>query len=107
MYRMVYDGKEKKSAKGIGRACMRHVQHTQYVQCLFDRRRTTTNFNIIRSYTHQVFSEHVTKVALSPFDDKIYVLDDGVTTLVHGHSHIQYLLKIWIIENLYMDNVNL
>ena len=90
----MYDGKEKKTAKGIGRAYMRKAQHAQYVECLFDQLRTTANFNIIRSYTYLVFSEHVTKVALLPFDDKRYVLDDSVTTLAHGHSDIKLGYRI-------------
>ena len=90
MYSMVYDGEEKKTAKGIGRASLREMRHAEYVQCLLDKCSTIAKFNIIRSYGHQVYSERVTKVALSPFDDKRYVLEDGVTTLAHGHSRIQY-----------------
>ena len=29
--------------------------------------------------------QRVTKLSLSPYDDKRYVLDDGVTTLAYGH----------------------
>ena len=90
MYNMVYEDKEKKTAKGIGRASLREMKHAEYVQCLLDKCSTIAQFNIIRSYAHQVYSERVTKVALSPFDDKRYVLEDEVTTLAHGHSRIQY-----------------
>ena len=85
MYSMLYGEKEKKTAKGVGRSYMRDVKHSMYVKCLMENQPTTAHFNVIRSYVHQVFSEHVTKVALSPFDDKRYVLDDGVSTLAHGH----------------------
>ena len=90
MYSMVYEDKEKKTTKGIGRASLREMRHVECVQCLLDKCSTIAKFNIIRSYGHQVYSERVTKVALSPFDDKRYVLEDGVTTLAHGHSHIKY-----------------
>ncbi len=32
---------------------------------------------------------HQKKVALSNFDDKRYILDDGITTLAHGHYRIK------------------
>ena len=86
MYSMVYEGVEKKAAKGIGRASIREMKHAEYVQCLLDMCSTIAKFNIICSYGHQVYSERVTKVALSPFDD--------MDILVFK------IEKIWIVENL-------
>ena len=44
--------------------------------------------NIIRSYSHYVFTEEINKVALSADDDKQYILEDGIHTLAHGHYRI-------------------
>ena len=42
--------------------------------------------NNIRSHMHRLYSEHLNKEALSPYDDKRYVLDDKVSTRAHGHQ---------------------
>ena len=39
----------------------------------------------IRSDHHNVFTFQMNKIALSAFDDKRWILDDGITTLAHGH----------------------
>ena len=89
MYSLMYgDGKEKRTAKGITRACQRRMKHEQYKKSLFEGTQTNVVGHVIRSHDHEMFSEKVHKVALSPFDDKRYVLDDGCTTLAHGHYSI-------------------
>ena len=88
MYSMLYGGKEKRTAKGITRACQRRMKHAEYKKSLFERTQTIAVGNVIRSHDHELFSEKMTKVALSPFDDKRYVLDDGFSTLAHGHYRI-------------------
>ena len=84
---------------------MRDVKHSMYVKCLMENQPTTAHFNVIRSYVHQVFSEHVTKVALSPFDDKRYVLDDGVSTLAHGHYKCKWLDQRCIVGDTHADDL--
>ena len=39
------------------------------------------NLSVLRNITQN-------KVALSPFDDKRYILSDGITTLAYGHKDI-------------------
>jgi hypothetical protein len=43
--------------------------------------------NIIRSYKHKLYTESVTKVALNPLDDKVYICDDGINTLTFGSCY--------------------
>ena len=40
----------------------------------------------IRSDRHQIKSYEINKVSLSPFDDKRYILDDGISSLAYGHK---------------------
>jgi len=47
--------------------------------------------NVIRSCLHDVYTEEVNKVALSPKDDKRVIMEDGIHTLACG----QYRLKYW------------
>ena len=42
-------------------------------------------FNVIRSHCHILRTIAVVKAGLCAFDDKRFVLDDGVSTLAHGH----------------------
>ena len=86
MYSLLYGaGEVKKTAKGIGRCHIRKMRHLDYKRSLFDSTKSMATVNMIRSYAHTIFSEQITKVALSPYDDKRYVLEDGITTLAHGH----------------------
>ena len=39
----------------------------------------------IRSDHHNVYTYEMNKIALSAFDDKRWVLEDGVSTLAYGH----------------------
>ena len=64
------------------------MRHAEYKDSLLKKTRSIATTNMIRSYEHRVYSEHVTKVALSPFDDKRYVLENGYSTLAHGHYRI-------------------
>ena len=47
----------------------------------------TVNF---RSYKHEIFTERVRKVALSPYDDKRVVLNDGLRTSPIGHWRVKH-----------------
>jgi len=43
----------------------------------------------IRSHFHQISSCHFNKVSLSPFDDKRYILNDGITSFAYGHKKLK------------------
>ena len=43
----------------------------------------------IRSKSHRIGTYNVCKILLSCFDDKRYVLDDGVNTLAYFHKDIK------------------
>ena len=45
-------------------------------------------FRTITSQNHVVKTQEVNKLCLSAFDDKRYILFDGVSTLAHGHFRI-------------------
>ena len=45
--------------------------------------------NRIQSKLHRVGTYHVYKISLSCFDDKRYVLDDGMETLAYFHKDVR------------------
>ena len=64
-----------------------------YKNCLFTGEEQLLKMNVIRSHNHEVYTEEVNKVALSPNDDKRYILEDKVHTLALVHYKIFYLDK--------------
>ena len=84
------DGKEKGTAKGIKTSyAKKHLRHQSYLKCLTDVEQTTANYKTIRSRQHVLRTEDVSKIALSPYDDKRYLLFDTHRTLAYGHHSIK------------------
>ena len=80
---------EKKTAKGIKKSVTKKkIRHNNYKTCLFDKKQTKASMNQIRSHGHEIYSIRLKKIALSPYDDRRFILEDGVSTLAHGHYKI-------------------
>jgi hypothetical protein len=56
-----------------------------YKDVLFSRKSLTIKQNTFRSHKHVIFTEEVTKIGLSAFDDKCYVCDNNIDTFTLGH----------------------
>jgi len=48
-----------------------------------------------RSERHQISSYHLNKVSLSPFDDKRYILNDGITSYAYGNKKLKNNRKLY------------
>ena len=80
---------EKKTANGISRNVTQNViTHQDYKDCLFEQKIKMASMKQIRSDRHQVYSIKLNKIGLSPYDDKRYIMGDGMHTLAHGHHTI-------------------
>jgi hypothetical protein len=78
----------KKREKGVpGHVTNKH-QLMIWKKVLDNETQTYATYNMIKSEKLNVYTIEQTKVALSNFDDKRYILDDGYTTLAHGHYRI-------------------
>ena len=74
------------TAKGIDRGFVkRSIKHEQYRPCFEDYTRTTANFKTIRSSRQDHFTMDISKIGLSPYDDKRYLLKNFSNTLAYGH----------------------
>jgi len=81
MYSLVYGDIEQKRAKGIVKSVVRgELKHYNYVKCILDQKNVMCQQNLIRSRKHKLQMVSVNKVALSAFDDKRYVMNNGVDT---------------------------
>ena len=80
---------EKKTLKGIQRCVVKsHINFDQYKSSLFNQKTNYVNTCSIRSTLHQIETKVIRKVALGPFDDKKYLLNDGITSLPYGYYEI-------------------
>ena len=83
------NNEEVKKAKGIKKNIIKNkIKFTDYKECLFNKSMIRKEQFNIRSYDHEVYTEKINKIALSPFDDKRYILEDGIHTLAWGHYKI-------------------
>ena len=83
------EGEESKKCKGGKKSVVKKsITHEDYKKCLFTGKEQLRKMNIIKSRRHEIYTEEVNKVALSPIDDKRYILEDGVHTLALGHCRI-------------------
>lgn len=83
------DQETKMTAKGIKKSFVhKNLKHEQYIETLRNRSKTTAQFNLIRSKNHVLRTVRINKDCLSAFDDKRYILSDGIRTLAYGHYKI-------------------
>ena len=79
----------RKKAKGVAKATIENeLRFDMYQKTLFDKTEMSSSMDVIRSHSHNIYCETVKKKTLSSFDDKRYLLDDGISTLAYGHYYI-------------------
>ena len=84
-YAFVKQGdKTKKVAKGVPRTAIKNLKFDNYKKCLFQKTTKTTTTEVIGSKQHRVVTKKLTKLSLSPYDNKRWVCDDGVATMAFG-----------------------
>ena len=76
-----------KKAKGINKN-VKSIMHKKYVDVLFSRVLVRQNMKRIESRLHRTGTYDVWKTSLSYFDDKRYILDDGVSSLAYFHKNV-------------------
>ena len=93
MYSLSVGDEAKKTAKGVKTAYMKNkLSHADYRRCLKSSERTDqqqlASFNSIRAIKHVVYSIEIKKIGLCCYDNKRYLLDDGITSYSYGHHKI-------------------
>ena len=64
------------------------LKHKEYFDVLSGRKVVRHKMKRIVSELHNVGTYNINKISLSCFDDKRYVLDDGINTLAYVHKDI-------------------
>ena len=88
MYSLIaFNDKEVKKAKGVNK----ELRLNEYIDVLLGKKVARHKMKRIQSVLHKIGTYDLNKISLSCFDDKKYVLDDGINTLAYFHKDI--LLK--------------
>ena len=75
-----------KKCKGAKKAVVKKgITLEDYKKCVFNQQTKNITQLCFRTHDHEMFTEEISKVALSPKDDKRIILSDGVRTLPIGH----------------------
>ena len=83
------NGKPKCIAKGVSRRyILKHLRYKDYLRTLKETESTIATFSTLRSQKQQIKTIELTKKCLSTFDDKRYIVNDGLTTLAYRHYKI-------------------
>lgn len=78
-----------KKAKGVKKNVLKNqISFDDFLNCIQNNCTVIRFQNSIRSKLHKVFTVRQKKVALSPFDNKRYILQNKIDTLPWGHYQI-------------------
>lgn len=91
-------GSQKKSAKGVTKSAQRNLHHDLFKQVLETGNVVRTTNSRISSTLHQIYTVETRKLSLSAFDDKRFILNDGIRTLPYGHFAIRDIPFLRLIE---------
>ena len=81
---------ENKTAKGVKKNVIRReINHSDYPDTLFNNMKMHHQMRSIRSDLQQISSYQLNKVSLSSFDDKRYILSNGISSYAYGYTAIK------------------
>ena len=60
-----------------------------YVDVLFNKKIIRDKMKRIQSKLHKIGTYELCKISLSCFDDKRYILDDGINSLAYFHKDVR------------------
>ena len=106
LYSIDFVGGKKQSAKGVAKSVKKTLHHDLFKKCLLSKEQVTKTMFQLKSVNHQIVVNSVEKIALSAFDDKRYILNDGIASLAYGHCAIpvpdQGIFRFLILKNFFV-----
>jgi hypothetical protein len=80
---------EIKKSKGVKESVVKNeLKEEDYENTLKNKKEKYIAMNVIKSRHHEIYTEEIKKIALSPGDDKVVIQKDGISTLPHGHYRL-------------------
>ena len=80
-----FDGKESNTAKEVNIA----TEFNEFKDTLLNKKIIRHKMRRIQGKKHKMGTYKINKISLSVFDDKRFVLNDGIYTLVYFHKHLK------------------
>ena len=97
LYSLTVQGekKEKKVAKGVKKCVISNeLTFNDYKNTLLNKTQLKRSMNFIKSKLHNVNTIKVKdKIVTSAYDNKRYILDDGITSYAYGHKAIKQICE--------------
>ena len=75
-----------KIGKGVNSVAVNNITYEEYIDVLFNKKVMRHVIKRIQSKLHKIETYGVSKISLSCFDDKRYILDDGINSLAYFHK---------------------
>ena len=89
MYSLVIvNNKENKKAKSFNKNVIKNIKQKKYIDFLFNKNLIMHKMKKIQSKLRKAGTYNVCKIYLSCFDDKRYILDDGINSLIYFHKTV-------------------
>ena len=86
------DDTNTKKAKGTKNCVVKKViTHQNYKDALFEKKSFKHEMQRFGTENHVIYTQHLNKTSLSPFDSKRWIEADGVSTRAYGNKSIPSL----------------
>ena len=79
------DGKESNTAKGVNIA----TEFNEFKNIFFEKKKMRHKIRRIQAKNHKLGIYEINKISLSCFDDKRFILKDGIHTLAYFHKDLK------------------
>ena len=79
------DGKESNTAKGVNIA----TEFNEFKDTLFNKKIIRHKMRRIQGKKHKIGTHEINKISLSVFNDKRFVLNNGIHTLAYFHKDLK------------------
>ena len=89
------DGKESNTAKGVNIA----TEFNEFKDTLFNKKIIRHKMRLMQGKKHKMGTYEINKISLSVFDDKRFVLNDGIHTLAYFHKELKNRFSQMIANN--------
>ena len=89
LYSIQIGGGVKQSTKGVQKSVKKTLNDELYKECLLNKGKVKRFMTQLRSINHQIVVSLVHNVALSSYDDKRYLLNEGIHWLTYGHYKVK------------------
>ena len=97
LYSIKFNGGVKQSAKGVQESVKKSLHHEAYRDCLFNKTTMQKEMTQLRSENHQIIVNRLSKVALNAFNDKRYLLGDGIQSVAYGHVQLNQVRGMFLL----------